>query len=157
MRTAVGPRVTESQVRAILTRVPDPEMPGVSVVDMGMIHAIHVDGQGITVQVLPTFLGCPATTLILTDIRAALVPLGLALEVRSTMAEPWTVARITANGRRALAALGIAPPSDATDPACPLCGSDKTVLDSAFGPTQCRSLHYCRDCRQPFEAMRAEH
>lgn len=155
MTSATGARVTEAQVRSVLARVPDPEMPVVSVLDMGMIHAVHLDQQRITVQVLPTFLGCPAVELILTDVREALVPLGMPVEVHSTMAVPWTPASITANGRRALAAAGIAPPSDAADPACPHCGSQRTVMDNAFGPTQCRSLHYCRDCRQPFEAIRA--
>ncbi len=93
--------------------------------------------------------------LILGDIRAALAPLGVPVDVRTSRAVPWTPERITADGRRALAAAGIAPPTDAANPPCPLCGSDRTVMDNAFGPTQCRSLHYCRDCRQPFEAIRA--
>jgi ring-1,2-phenylacetyl-CoA epoxidase subunit PaaD len=147
--------VTEAQVRAILATVPDPELPVTSVVDLGMIHGVSVADDRIQVTVLPTFLGCPALEIILADVRDALVPLGVPVDVRSSMAVPWTPARITAAGRRALTEAGIAPPSDAAEPPCPHCGSDQTVMDNAFGPTQCRSLHYCRACRQPFEAIRA--
>lgn len=151
---AVGMPVTEAQVRAILESVPDPEMPVVSVTDLGMIHGVSVADELIQVSILPTFLGCPALELILSDVREALLPLGVPVEVRMTMAVPWTPGRITRDGRRALAAAGIAPPTDAVDPPCPHCGSDQTAMDNAFGPTQCRSLHYCRACRQPFEAIR---
>jgi ring-1,2-phenylacetyl-CoA epoxidase subunit PaaD len=151
----VSPLVTEAQVRAILATVPDPELPVTSVLDLGMIHGVSVADGRIEVTVLPTFLGCPALEIILTDVRDALLPLGVPVDVRSTMAVPWTPARITVDGRRALAAAGIAPPTDAAEPPCPHCGSDRTVMDNAFGPTQCRSLHYCRACRQPFEAIRA--
>ena len=145
---------SEAAVRAILARVPDPELPVTSVVDLGMIHAVQVGAAGIEVTVLPTFLGCPALELILGSIRDALTPLGMPVEVRTTLAVPWTSERISAEGRRALAAAGIAPPSDPADLRCPHCDSARTVLDNAFGPTQCRSLHYCPDCRQPFEAIR---
>lgn len=155
MSAAVGTPVTEAQVRGILATVPDPELPVVSVVELGMIHGVSVADEGIQVTVLPTFLGCPALELILSGVRDALLPLGLPVDVRSTMAVPWTPQRITARGRRALAAAGIAPPTDAMEPSCPHCGSDQSVMDNAFGSTQCRSLHYCRACRQPFEAIRA--
>jgi len=151
----VGALVTEAQIRAVLARVPDPELPVTSVVDLGMIHDVSVDPGGITVAILPTFLGCPALEIILADVRDALLPFGVPVDVRTSLAIPWTPTRITADGRRALAAAGIAPPSTAADPPCPHCGSDRTVMDNAFGPTQCRSLHYCRACRQPFEAIRA--
>lgn len=155
MSAPAGALVTEAQVRAVLAHVPDPELPVTSVVDLGMIHDVSVHPGGITVTVLPTFLGCPALEIILADVRDALLPLGVPVDVRTSLAIPWTPTRITADGRRALAAAGIAPPSDAADPPCPHCGSDRTVMDNAFGPTQCRSLHYCRACRQPFEAIRA--
>lgn len=155
MSAAAGTPVTEAQVRGILATVPDPELPVVSVVELGMIHDVSVADGGIEVTVLPTFLGCPALELILSGVRDALLPLGLPVDVRSTMAVPWTPQRITARGRRTIAAAGIAPPTDAMHPSCPHCGSDQSVMDNAFGPTQCRSLHYCRTCRQPFEAIRA--
>lgn len=146
--------VTEADVQAVLARVPDPELPVLSLLDLGVIGQVAVDGDGIAVDVLPTFIGCPATELILGAVRTSLEPLGMPVTVRRSHAVPWTSDRISAAGRRALAAAGIAPPTDAPDPACPWCGSDRTVRDSAFGPTQCRSLHYCRACRQPFEAFR---
>jgi ring-1,2-phenylacetyl-CoA epoxidase subunit PaaD len=154
-RSAAMPAVVDAdRVRAILATVPDPEIPVLSVVDLGVIHAVDIDDRGITVGVLPTFLGCPAIELILGAVREALTPLGRPLDVHLTTAVPWTSERITSEGRRALAAAGIAPPTDAQAPACPYCASDRTVMDNAFGPTRCRSLHYCRDCRQPFEAFR---
>jgi ring-1,2-phenylacetyl-CoA epoxidase subunit PaaD len=153
--TVAGAPATVAQVQTVLGRVPDPELPVTSVVDLGMIHSVSVGADGIAVAVLPTFLGCPALEIILADIRDALLPFGVPVDVRTSLAIPWTPERITAEGRRALAAAGIAPPTDAADPPCPHCGSDRTVMDNAFGPTQCRSLHYCRACRQPFEAIRA--
>ena len=149
--------VDVGRIRSILANVPDPEIPVLSVIDLGVIHAIDIDDRGITVGVLPTFLGCPAIELILGAVRDALTPLGRPLDVHLTTAVPWTSERITVEGRRALAAAGIAPPTDAPTlpPACPYCASARTVMDNAFGPTRCRSLHYCRDCRQPFEAFRS--
>jgi ring-1,2-phenylacetyl-CoA epoxidase subunit PaaD len=152
---AASASVDEGRVRAILATVADPEIPVLSVVDLGVIHAVDVDDHGITVGVLPTFLGCPAIELILSAVRDALSPLGRPVDVHQTTAVPWTSERITPEGRRALAAAGIAPPTDAQAPVCPYCASDRTVMDNAFGPTRCRSLHYCRDCRQPFEAFRS--
>lgn len=148
--------VTEATVRGILAGVPDPELPVVSVVELGMIHAVAIGPDGISVAVLPTFLGCPAIELILGGIRDALAPLGVPVDVRSSRAVPWSPARITADGRRKLAAAGIAPPTSEARPACPWCGSPQTVMDNAFGSTQCRTLHYCRACRQPFEGFRGD-
>jgi ring-1,2-phenylacetyl-CoA epoxidase subunit PaaD len=152
---AASASVDEGRVRAILSTVADPEIPVLSVVDLGVIHAVDVDDRVITVGVLPTFLGCPAIELILGAVRDALGTLGRPVDVHQTTAVPWTSERITPEGRRALAAAGIAPPTDAQAPVCPYCASDRTVMDNAFGPTRCRSLHYCRDCRQPFEAFRS--
>lgn len=148
--------VNEAAVRAILAAVPDPELPVVSVVELGMIHEVAVTDARIEVAVLPTFLGCPALELILGDIREALSPLGMPVDVRSSRAVPWSTARITTEGRRKLAAAGIAPPGGGAQPACPWCGSMQTVMDNAFGSTQCRTLHYCRGCRQPFEGFRGD-
>lgn len=154
--STVGDRVTVAAVQAILAGVPDPELPVVSIVDLGMIHDVQVTDEGISVVVLPTFLGCPATELILDHVRAALAPLGVPVDVHPSRAVPWTSSRITADGRRTLAAAGIAPPTSAAQPACPWCGSPQTVMDNAFGSTQCRTLHYCRACRQPFEGFRGD-
>jgi ring-1,2-phenylacetyl-CoA epoxidase subunit PaaD len=151
--TALAP--TESAVRAALATIPDPELPVISIVDLGMIHRVDVDEAGIRVAVLPTFIGCPALDLIRASIAASLGAFDRPVEVQTSFEIPWTSDRISESGRRALAAAGIAPPTASADLRCPWCASAQVVMDSAFGPTQCRSLYYCRACRQPFEALKS--
>ena len=146
---------TEADVRAALAEVPDPELPVLSVVDLGIVHCVEVDAAGIRVEILPTFVGCPALDVIRASIAERLGAFGLPVVVDTTFEVPWTSDRISASGRQALAAVGIAPPSEPADVRCPFCASERVVMDSAFGPTQCRSLFYCRACRQPFEALKA--
>jgi ring-1,2-phenylacetyl-CoA epoxidase subunit PaaD len=160
-------RVDADVVRALLAEVPDPELPMLSVVDLGIVHRIDVaPGDGpIRIEILPTFVGCPALELIKTSIAEKVGTLGRPVEVAATFAVPWTSDRISPAGREALAAAGIAPPSQDAAPApalialeprvpCPYCGSRDTVLENAFGPTQCRTIRFCRACRQPFEAIK---
>lgn len=142
--------VDERAVRAALADVPDPEIPALSIVDLGLVHAVRVSDP-IVVELLPTFIGCPALDAIRDAVVERLAGLGRPVEVRFTYAVPWTAERITAAGAAALRASGIAPPGVS---ACPWCGSTDVVRDNLFGPTQCRSVHYCRGCRQPFEAFK---
>jgi ring-1,2-phenylacetyl-CoA epoxidase subunit PaaD len=142
-------------VRRALTEVLDPELPVLSVVDLGIVHRVDVDTDGIRVAILPTFVGCPALDVIRASIADRLSDFGLPVQVDTTFEVPWTSDRISPEGRRALAAIGIAPPSEPDAVRCPFCASASVVMDSAFGPTQCRSLYYCRACRQPFEALKA--
>jgi ring-1,2-phenylacetyl-CoA epoxidase subunit PaaD len=148
-----GRGLREADVRAALATVMDPELPMVSVVDLGMIGSVAV-GDRIRVELLPTFVGCPALELIRDTVAERLVAFGRPVDVVTSFAVPWTSDRISAAGLAALAAAGIAPPSEPADARCPYCGSARVVLDNAFGPTQCRSLFYCRACRQPFEAIK---
>jgi ring-1,2-phenylacetyl-CoA epoxidase subunit PaaD len=158
----------ETTVRAALAEVPDPELPMLSVVDLGIVHRVEVapaDGS-ILVEILPTFVGCPALELIKSAIATRLAAFGRPVTVTATFEVPWTSERISEAGRAALLAAGIAPPGhdDAAghgsliglEPRvpCPHCGSRRTVLENAFGPTQCRTIRYCADCRQPFEAIK---
>ena len=157
--------VDEAAVRAALAEVPDPELPMLSVVDLGIVHRVEIaaaDGA-IRVEILPTFVGCPALELIKTAIATRLAAFGRPVAVSATFEVPWTSERISEAGRAALLAAGIAPPgpSDqgtliALEPRvpCPHCGSHRTVLENAFGPTQCRTIRYCAECRQPFEAIK---
>ena len=145
---------TELDVRAALGEVPDPELPVVSVVDLGMVESVSVDAGRITVDLLPTFIGCPALELIESAVAERLSSFGVPVDVAFTRRVPWTSDRITGPGRERLAAAGIAPPAEPADVRCPWCASGRVVMDSAFGPTQGRSLFYCRDCRQPFEALK---
>lgn len=163
-QTHVGP----DDVRAAIARVPDPEMPAVTVADLGMVTDVRVHaepgGARVEVDLVPTFSGCPATHEIRADVAAAVAALdGVAgVEVRFVRHVTWTPERISAAGREKLRAFGIAPPGSGQGPAlvtlggltCPLCGARDTVGDSPFGPTPCRSTHYCNACRNPFEAIK---
>ena len=159
------PPPDEAAIRAALAEVPDPELPMLSVVDLGIIHRVEIapaDGA-IRVEILPTFVGCPALELIKAAIATRLAVFGRPVTVTATFEVPWTSDRISESGRTALLAAGIAPPGLSDAPTlieleprvpCPHCGSRRTVLENAFGPTQCRTIRYCADCRQPFEAIK---
>jgi ring-1,2-phenylacetyl-CoA epoxidase subunit PaaD len=163
-----GRPVDESSVRAVLAGVMDPELPMLSVVDLGIIHRVEVaTGAGpIRVEILPTFVGCPALEFIKASIADRLAIFGRPVEVSATFEVPWTSDRITPAGRAALRAAGIAPPTAGPIGAsaalidleprvpCPHCRSRRTVIDNLFGPTQCRTIRYCADCRQPFESIK---
>ena len=156
----------EAAVLAALADVPDPEIPVVSVVDLGMIERVDIGTSGIRVELLPTFVGCPAVEMIRAAVAERLAVFGRPVEVDLSYRVPWTSDRITTGGREKLRASGFAPPTgvaDATGPIllsieppvpCPYCGSRRTVLDNAFGPTRCRSIRYCASCRQPFEQFK---
>ena len=147
-------RISPDEVRDLLRSVADPEIPTVSIVDLGMVEAIEILPDSIAIELLPTFVGCPAQQLIRDSVVAAVAPLGLPVLAEFTFRVPWTSDRITPNGRERLAASGFDPPAERADIRCPYCSSARVAMDSAFGPTQCRSLFYCRDCRQPFEAFK---
>ncbi len=143
-----------------LEAVKDPEIPVISVVDLGIIADVRREGEAIVVDMTPTFAGCPALDVIRVDIRAAIEALGHGeVSVRVVYDPPWTTERITDRGRRQLKEFGLAPPGptcgdgmpnlDAVP--CPLCDSTDTTLESIFGPTLCRSIHYCNACLQSFE------
>lgn len=153
--SAPGRDVTAADVLDLLATVHDPEIPAVSIVDLGVVERAEVGPDGrIEVELLPTFVGCPALEVIRASVEDALAPLGRRSSVEFTWRVPWTSDRITARGRERLAAVGLAPPADPAEVRCPYCGSERVAMDSAFGPTQCRSLFYCRSCRQPFEAFK---
>lgn len=143
-----------ARIRSLVAAIPDPELPVVSIGDLGMVEDVREDAGSIVVTLLPTFIGCPALDVITGSITDRLAGEGHAVTVDVSFAVPWTTERITPSGRAALQAAGIAPPAEPDDVRCPHCASGHVVMDSAFGPTQCRSLFYCRDCRQPFEAMK---
>lgn len=145
-----------------LAQVTDPEMPPVSIADLGMVVAVAVDDGRVAVDLLPTFSGCPAIPMIETDVRAALAALdGVeAVTVRWRRDLVWDPEMITPAGREALAAAGIAPPGSGQQllavggVRCPWCGSRNTRADSPFGAAPCRSTHTCRDCKTPFDAIK---
>ncbi|MCO6439267.1 MAG: phenylacetate-CoA oxygenase subunit PaaJ [Phycisphaerae bacterium] len=158
--TGNSPRV----IRAwqALETVADPEIPVINVVEMGMIADVRESDAGIVVDLTPTFAGCPAIDLIRTEIRRAVRDAGESdVTVCVVFDPPWTSDRITEEGRQKLKDFGLAPPSakscggpqaSALEAVpCPHCGSVETEMESLFGPTLCRSIHYCQECRQSFE------
>ncbi len=160
----------EQRVWDALAEIADPEIPAISVVDLGVIGSVSVDADRVRVEVLPTFVGCPAVDVIRSQIAERVGELGVApgVEVAVTFTPPWTSERITPAGRERLRLSGFAPP--VTAPAgigdgldelavlplaeCPYCGSRNTTLENPFGPTLCRAIYHCADCRQPFEQMK---
>jgi ring-1,2-phenylacetyl-CoA epoxidase subunit PaaD len=158
------PEARRRAIHRALELVVDPEIPVLSVVDLGIIADVRIDAKGVHVDMTPTFIGCPALEVIRREIADAIRALGEpAVAVKVVYDPPWTSDRITPEGRRKLAAFGIAPPAatcvsrppaESNPVACPFCGSSDTALDSLFGPTLCRSIHYCRNCRQSFEHMK---
>ena len=149
------PPLTEQEIRAALADVGDPEIPAVSIVDLGMIERIEIRPDAIHVELLPTFVGCPALEIIRARVTERLSEFGRPVVVATTFRVPWTSDRITEAGRDKLRAAGFAPPAgDDAHVACPYCGSGNVALDNLFGPTQCRSVWHCEACRQPFEAFK---
>jgi ring-1,2-phenylacetyl-CoA epoxidase subunit PaaD len=146
--------ITEDTIRTLLGAVHDPEIPTVSIVDLGLVHAISVAEERIEIELLPTFVACPALEVIRSTVADAIAHLGRPVDVAFTFAVPWTSDRLTGAGKAGLRAAGIAPPAEPSAVRCPFCDDSNVVMDSAFGPTLCRSLFYCRTCRQPFEAFK---
>lgn len=145
----------EAAVRAALSEITDPEIPTISIVDLGIVHRADVGPDGvIRVELLPTFVGCPAIELIRSAVSDRLRSFGRPVEVSVSFAIPWTSDRISPEGRERLRRSGFAPPTAIDAVRCPYCDSARVAMDSIFGPTLCRSLFYCRDCRQPFEAFK---
>ena len=162
----------DAAVWAALAEIADPEIPAISLVDLGVIRGFAFEpvpnGERLSVELMPTFVGCPAIEVMRQQIGDRLTALKLADEVAVNLsfAEPWTSDRITPAGREALRLSGFAPPvqigSDfggellAVLPiaTCPYCTSRNTTLENPFGPTLCRAIYHCADCRQPFEAFK---
>lgn len=157
-------KLTVEQVWAALEDVKDPEIPVVSVVEMGIIHAVQVEDGRVTIQMTPTFVGCPALDMMRGAMRERIAALGAReVNVHLTFDPPWNSDRITPSGRQKLKDFGLAPPPrhnasfdliQIVSLACPHCGSPDTTLESPFGPTLCRAIHYCNACRQSFEQFK---
>jgi ring-1,2-phenylacetyl-CoA epoxidase subunit PaaD len=136
-----------------LDQVPDPEIPVISVVDLGIVRHVAWDGDTLEVAVTPTYSGCPATSVIAMDIETALYDRGVrSVRIKTQIAPAWTTDWLSDKGRAKLAAYGIAPPSAAGGPdACPRCGSQSVTRVSQFGSTPCKAHWRCDDCREPFD------
>ena len=156
-------RPSEAQVWAWLDEVPDPEIPVISLVDLGIIRDVAWADEALEVTVTPTYSGCPATTVINLDIVAALSAKGVeSVRLKKQLSPAWTTAWISQKGRDSLRAYGIAPPVEGTaacgigalatpEVACPHCGAGSTRRVSQFGSTPCKASWVCNDCREPFD------
>lgn len=150
-------------IQAQLEDVGDPEIPGLSIRDLGVLRDVGIEGDTVVVTITPTYSGCPAMTFIEMNIRDVLLRAGAkAVEVKTVLAPAWTTDWLTEAGREKLRALGIAPPQGAAtgkaalfgvdpDIPCPRCGSANTRLLSAFGSTACKALYHCDSCLEPFD------
>ena len=156
---------TEAQVWAALAEIPDPEIPVISIVDLGVVKDVAVDDGGVRIDFTPTFMGCPALDAMQLAMEAKVAELGASATVNVRLDDSWSTDDITSEGREKLRAAGFAPPTPRpAEPLelvqlqrgfrCPYCGSTATRLENLFGPTPCRSIRYCEDCRQPFEQFK---
>ena len=144
----------------VLETVMDPEVPALSVVDLGIVRDVEVDAEGaVTVSITPTYSGCPAMHVIEEDIVSALHAGGWPnVHVKTVFTPAWTTEWVREEAREKLAAYGIAPPELVPltrRVPCPFCGSRETTMKSEFGPTACKALMYCNACQQPFEMFKA--
>ena len=158
--------VSAAAVWDALAGIPDPEIPVISLVELGVVKNVSVDGDRVRVAFTPTFLGCPALEVMKRAMEEKVAGLGAEPEVEVISDDSWSTDRITPAGREKLRAAGFAPPAprEASAPRlvqlqanvfrCPYCGSTETRLENIFGPTPCRSLRYCESCRQPFEQFK---
>ncbi len=158
--------VTAEAVWEALAEVEDPEIPVISVVDLGVVRDVEVESGRVHVEFTPTFLGCPALEVMREQMAARIEALGAEPEIEVVLDDSWSTDRITPAGREKLRQAGFAPPAPRAEGApqllqlqkgpfrCPYCGSTETRLENLFGPTPCRSLRYCASCRQPFEQFK---
>jgi ring-1,2-phenylacetyl-CoA epoxidase subunit PaaD len=164
--------VRPQRARRIAEQVTDPELPMLTLHDLGILRDVHAEGSTIIVAVTPTYSGCPALAQLRADLVRRLRAGGFdEVEVRTVLDPPWSTDQITEHGRRVLAAHGIAPPGLAPArpngpvpltlgarppaPACPRCGSPDTECVARFGSTACKALYRCRACLEPFEHLKA--
>jgi ring-1,2-phenylacetyl-CoA epoxidase subunit PaaD len=166
----VTPVTARTAAYDVAAATPDPEIPALTIEDLGILRSVEVTSGGVVVTITPTYSGCPAMREISGDVRARLSRAGFGrVTIATRLAPPWSTDWITTEGRRKLAAAGIAPPSAAPrrtgpipltlgrppSPRCPRCGSADTRMTAQFSATACKSLHRCGACGEPFEAVKA--
>jgi ring-1,2-phenylacetyl-CoA epoxidase subunit PaaD len=158
--------VTAERVWDALAQIPDPEIPVISLVDLGVVKTVAVDGDRVRIAFTPTFMGCPALDAMRRQMEDAVTAMGGEPHVDVLLDDSWSTDKITPVGREKLREAGFAPPTARAAAAptllqlkkavhrCPYCNSTETRLENIFGPTPCRSLRYCDSCRQPFEQFK---
>jgi ring-1,2-phenylacetyl-CoA epoxidase subunit PaaD len=158
--------VTAAAVWAALDEIPDPEIPVISLVDLGVVRDVEVHGEHVRIEFTPTFLGCPALEVMRRAMEEKVEALGGEPQVAVIQDDSWSTDRISPAGREKLREAGFAPPAPRAAGTttlvqlqskafrCPYCGSTETRLENIFGPTPCRSIRWCESCRQPFEQFK---
>lgn len=155
---------TKEHIRALLSEIPDPEIPVITIIELGVIRDIDIiDDKSITLKITPTYSGCPAMKQIEDDVRKKLIENGFVnITINTIFSPPWTTDWITPEAKEKLRNYGIAPPEHSTEDkswltgkpktiACPQCKSQNTKLISQFGSTACKALYQCQDCLEPFD------
>lgn len=155
--------LTEKEIYDILSEIPDPEIPVITIKDLGILQRVEVDGNSCEVFITPTYSGCPAMKMIEDQIQEALAPYQITtIKVKLIYSPAWTTDWISAEAKEKLRIYGIAPPEHssvdkgaltgkAKELKCPLCNSKNTEMISQFGSTACKSLYRCKDCKEPFD------
>ena len=160
--------IDSNYIKELLHQVLDPEVPALSIVDLGILREVKELDGAFEIYITPTFTGCPAMKVIEEDIIELLNNEGITnFKVKTIISPAWTTDWMSEDGKRKLKEYGIAPPSQSTEEhlkalitgkkksvVCPFCNSENTKLTSAFGSTACKALHYCNECRQPFEEFK---
>ena len=157
-------QITKDKIYELLSEVKDPELPVLSLLDLGVITDVRLDGDRVSIEMTPTFVGCPALDMMQSDIRNTLQENGInEVDIKVSYKRPWTSDMISEKGKEALKKFGLAPPPprqlfedlEVLEHAeCPRCGNSNTELKNTFGPTLCRSMHYCNDCKEAFEQFK---
>ena len=158
--------VTAAEVWDALAEIPDPEIPVISLVDLGVVKGVEVENGTVRVEFTPTFMGCPALEVMQRAMETTISELGATPQINVRLDDSWSTDDITSEGREKLRAAGFAPPTPRPAAGtielvqlqrgfrCPYCASTETKLENLFGPTPCRSIRYCESCRQPFEQFK---
>lgn len=154
--------ITSEEIYKLLENVKDPEISTVSILDLGMVENVEISGSDVSVKILPTFLGCPALPIIQKNVETAVkqLPSVEGVSVEFLRSPSWTSDRITEKGKAGLKVFGISPPprqikeDGSWHIDCPYCDSTYVTMENIFGPTACRSILYCKSCKNPFEAMK---
>ncbi|MFJ5759141.1 1,2-phenylacetyl-CoA epoxidase subunit PaaD [Neobacillus sp. NPDC093182] len=154
--------ITSEEIYKLLENVKDPEISTVSILDLGMVENVEISGSDVSVKILPTFLGCPALPIIQKNVETAVkqLPSVEGVSVEFLRSPSWTSDRITEKGKAGLKVFGISPPprqikeDGSWHIDCPYCESTYVTMENIFGPTACRSILYCKSCKNPFEAMK---
>ncbi|MEZ4824879.1 MAG: 1,2-phenylacetyl-CoA epoxidase subunit PaaD [Bacteroidia bacterium] len=155
---------TKEEIFTLLEKVKDPEIPVISLVQLGVVKDVRVEGEKVFVEIVPTFAGCPAIEMMKNDVVKTLEEAGIReMEVKISYRQSWTTNQISTKGRQLLKDFGLSPPrpfegeltmEELKYAQCPKCNSTNTRLLSTFGPTACRAIHHCNDCHETFEQMK---